>query len=103
MANPPFHDPSAAAGPDPGRDRALREGEATLADWIDAGLRRLVPGGTLVLVHRPDRLAAILAALAGRAGAVELLPVGRAQTPPRPASCSAQPRAAAAPSASGLP
>ena len=82
MANPPFHDPSAAAGPDPGRDRALREGEATLADWIDAGLRRLVPGGTLVLVHRPDRLTAILAALAGRAGAVELLPVGPREDAP---------------------
>ena len=75
LANPPFHGPEAAAAPDPGRDTALREGEATLADWIDAGLRRLRPGGALTLVHRPDRLAAILAALGTRAGAVDLLPV----------------------------
>ena len=40
----------------PGRDLAHREGEAALADWIDAGLRRLVPGGRLALVHRPERL-----------------------------------------------
>lgn len=75
LANPPFHGPEAAAAPDPGRDTALREGEAGVADWIDAGLRRLRPGGTLTLVHRPDRLAAILAALDGRAGGVEILPV----------------------------
>ncbi len=75
FANPPFHGAASAAAPDAGRDTALREGEAGVAAWIDAGLRRLVPGGSLSLVHRPDRLAAILAALEGRAGAVEVLPV----------------------------
>jgi tRNA1(Val) A37 N6-methylase TrmN6 len=75
LANPPFHGREAAAAPDVGRDTPLREGEASLADWIDAGLRRLRPGGTLTLVHRPDRLDAILAALDGRAGAVDILPV----------------------------
>jgi tRNA1(Val) A37 N6-methylase TrmN6 len=75
LANPPFHGAAAAAAPDPGRDRALREGGAGLADWVDAGLRRLRAGGTLVLVHRADRLAEVLAALGGRAGGVELLPV----------------------------
>lgn len=75
LANPPFHHATAAPAPDAGRDTALREGAAGVADWIDAALRRLRPGGTLALVHRPDRLAAILAALDGRAGAVEILPV----------------------------
>lgn len=75
LANPPFHGPAAAAAPDPGRDRALREGAAGIGDWIDAGLRRLAPGGILALVHRPDRLGPILAALDGRAGGVEILPV----------------------------
>jgi tRNA1(Val) A37 N6-methylase TrmN6 len=74
-ANPPFHPAWAAAPADPGRDRAHREGEAGLADWIAAGLRRLAPGGRLALIHRPDRLGAILAALQGRAGAIEILPV----------------------------
>jgi tRNA1(Val) A37 N6-methylase TrmN6 len=75
LANPPFHPAAGGGSPDPGRDRAHREGEAALADWIDAGLRRLVPGGRLVLVHRTARLGAILAALQGRAGAVEVLPI----------------------------
>jgi tRNA1(Val) A37 N6-methylase TrmN6 len=75
LANPPFH-PAAAAPPvDPGRDLAHREQAAGLADWIDAALRRLAPGGGLALIHRPDRLGALLAALAGRAGAMEILPV----------------------------
>ena len=81
LANPPFHPAASAGSPDPGRDRAHREGEATLADWIDAGLRRLLPGGRLVLVHRTARLGTILAALEGRAGAVEVLPIAVANRP----------------------
>jgi tRNA1Val (adenine37-N6)-methyltransferase len=82
LANPPFHPATSASSPDPGRDRAHREGEATLADWIEAGLRRLVPGGRLVIVHRTARLGTILAALEGRAGAAEVLPIAsRASRP----------------------
>jgi tRNA1(Val) A37 N6-methylase TrmN6 len=75
LANPPFHPAAGAGAPDPGRDRANREAGATLGHWIDAGLRRLAPGGRLVLVHRAARLDELLATLAGRAGAVEVLPV----------------------------
>lgn len=75
MANPPYLPPDAMAASDPGRDQANREGAAGLGDWIDAGLRRLAPGGWLVMVHRADRLGEILAALAGRAGAIEVVPV----------------------------
>jgi tRNA1Val (adenine37-N6)-methyltransferase len=75
LANPPFHPGAAPAAPDPGRDLAHREGAAPLAAWIDAGLRRLRPGGRLVLVHLAPRLGEILAALAGRAGGVEVVPV----------------------------
>lgn len=74
MANPPFHPASASRGPDAGRDLAHRE-DAPLAAWIDAGLRRLRPGGRIVLVHRAERLPEILAGLAGRAGGAEILPV----------------------------
>jgi tRNA1(Val) A37 N6-methylase TrmN6 len=81
--NPPFHPRAASAARDPGRDAAQREGEAGLADWIDAGLRRLVAGGALALVHLPSRLPAILAALDGRAGSVEALPVA-----PRPGAAA---------------
>jgi tRNA1(Val) A37 N6-methylase TrmN6 len=71
---PPNHPRPATPPPDAGRDLAHREA-APLADWIDAGLRRLAPGGRLVVIHRAARLAEILAALAGRAGGAEVLPI----------------------------
>ena len=77
IANPPYFLGGTAA-PDGGRALARRE-ETPLATWIDAGLRRLRPGGVLTLIQRADRLDAILAALSGRAGSVAILPVaGRA-------------------------
>jgi tRNA1(Val) A37 N6-methylase TrmN6 len=75
LMNPPFHAPGSVASPVPGRDVAHRQGAAGLADWIDAGLRRLDPGGRLSVIHAPSALGEILAALAGRAGGVEILPV----------------------------
>lgn len=74
LMNPPFHPPGATLSPDPGR--AIANGEtAPLSDWIDAGLRRLRPGGMITVIHRAERLAAILAALEGRAGGAEVLPL----------------------------
>ncbi len=75
IANPPFHPATATGSPDSGRDRAQREVDAPLADWIAAGLRRLRPGGRLALIHRATRLPEILAALTGAAGSIEVLPV----------------------------
>jgi tRNA1(Val) A37 N6-methylase TrmN6 len=76
LMNPPFHRADAATGPsDSGRDRAHREAGADLADWIGGGLRRLRPGGSIVMVHRMERLPEILAALDGPTGAIEVLPV----------------------------
>lgn len=75
MMNPPFFAEAASlATADPGRDTAFRE-DLPLADWIDAGLRRLKPRGRLALIHRAERLPEILTALAARAGAVEVLPL----------------------------
>jgi tRNA1(Val) A37 N6-methylase TrmN6 len=75
LANPPFHAASASPARDAGRDLAHREGAASLGDWIAAGLRRLVPGGRLCLIQRTARLPEMLAALEGRAGAIEILPI----------------------------
>lgn len=81
LTNPPFHGAAGSASPEPGRATAHAE-TTPLADWIDAALRRLRPGGTLVLVHRACRLGTILAGLEGRAGGAEILPLaGRAGRP----------------------
>jgi tRNA1(Val) A37 N6-methylase TrmN6 len=51
------------------------EGELDLEAWLKACLKRLRPRGRLVVVHRADRLDALLAALHGRVGDIELLPL----------------------------
>ena len=73
IANPPFFG-AGSPSPDPARAAARHE-ETPLDQWLDAGLRRLAPGGWLTMIHLPARLDTILAALAGRAGAVSVLPV----------------------------
>jgi tRNA1(Val) A37 N6-methylase TrmN6 len=76
LINPPFLvGADAMPADDPGRDAAFREGGARLGDWIRAALRRLAPGGRLVLIQRTERLADLLAALKDHAGEVEILPV----------------------------
>ncbi|MGN7868856.1 tRNA1(Val) (adenine(37)-N6)-methyltransferase [Paracoccus haematequi] len=77
IANPPYFLGGTPA-PDGGRALARQE-QTPLAVWIDAGLRRLRPGGVLTLIQRADRLDAMLEALSGRAGSMAILPIaGRA-------------------------
>lgn len=75
LINPPYLDPAAA---DPSRDPRRRaanvEGDADLATWIATARGALQPGGTLTLIHRADRLDAVLAALSGF-GATILFPL----------------------------
>jgi tRNA1(Val) A37 N6-methylase TrmN6 len=80
VTNPPFFDAKTVrASPDEGRARAHvlagDEANGTLADWIQASLAILAPGGRFVMIHRPEALTAILAAIGGRLGALALLPV----------------------------
>lgn len=74
IANPPYRLRGGTAAADAGREAALAE-ETPLALWVDAGIRRLRPGGGLWLIQRPDRLPDLLAALDDRVGAIELLPL----------------------------
>lgn len=75
IVNPPYYDATASTPTnDPGKDCAFRT-TAPLAVWIDAALRRLVPGGWLTLVHRTECLPTLLAALEDRAGAIAILPL----------------------------
>lgn len=73
IANPPYFQ-SGTVAPDQGRGVARHE-EAPLSQWIETGLRRLRPGGWLTLIHRAERLGAILSGLDGAAGEITILPV----------------------------
>ncbi len=76
LANPPFNDPARRrASPDASRRRAHAAADSTLEIWIRAADRLLKAGGTFVLIHRPEAMASILAALDRRFGAVELIPI----------------------------
>lgn len=62
IMNPPYYLPYAGSAPkDPGRGAALREA-LPLADWIEAGGRRLKPKGLLTVIQRADRLATLILA-----------------------------------------
>lgn len=75
LMNPPYFPPggrtqSADAGREAGR------GEVTpLSDWIDAGTRRLKPGGTLSVIQRAERLGDLLAAFDARLGSTVIRPL----------------------------
>ena len=73
IMNPPYFLGGTPA-PDAGRATARTE-DTPLAAWLDAGLRRLRPGGWLTAIQRTDRLDAMIAGLAGRAGGIVVLPV----------------------------
>lgn len=77
IMNPPYFLGGTAA-PDPGRAGARQE-VTPLQLWLDAGLRRLRPGGWLTVIQRADRLDGLIAALAGRAGGLAVLPLAARQ------------------------
>jgi len=83
MMNPPYFD--RAQGPaaqDGARDIALA-GDTPLADWLDVGIKRLAPKGTLTIIQHITRLPEVLAGLHGRLGSLIVKPiVGRAGQPP---------------------
>lgn len=76
VANPPYLD-ARRADPSPDRSKAgaTVEGDGSLADWLDACLRFVRGDGIVTMIHRADRLVEIEALLAGRAGAIEILPL----------------------------
>jgi tRNA1(Val) A37 N6-methylase TrmN6 len=72
--NPPFDEAEGSQPPHPAR-RSSYLTEASIDDWIKALANRLKGGGALTLIQRAQHLPAILAALEGRLGGVEALPV----------------------------
>jgi tRNA1(Val) A37 N6-methylase TrmN6 len=74
FTNPPFDREGEAQEPLPAR-RAAYLSEATIDDWIKALANRLTGGAMLTLIQRAEHLPAILAALEGRLGGVDVLPL----------------------------
>lgn len=72
LTNPPFDDAATVRrSPDPLK-AAAHVLMGALDGWVRAALKCLAPKGDLVMIHRADALAPILAALAGRFGGVRL-------------------------------
>lgn len=75
LANPPYFEAGKRIGADEaGREIALA-GETPLADWVACAARRLKPRGYATFIQRAERLPELMAAMTGRLGALELLPL----------------------------
>jgi len=75
FSNPPFFDDrSAIRGPAPERDAAYMADDG-LAAWTRFLLKAVRPGGRIVVIHRADRLADLLALLGGGAGSFRIRPI----------------------------
>lgn len=76
MANPPYLERARAnETSNPARAEATIEGDAELGDWIRFALSMAKPRGTMTLIHRADRIDAVLGQIAGRAGEVVVYPL----------------------------
>ncbi len=76
MANPPFIERGRGTeAPNPGKAAATVEGAADLGDWVRFALMMVRPKGTVTLIHRADRIDALLGQFAGRAGEVSVFPL----------------------------
>lgn len=76
MANPPYLAQGTSSAPaTTEKATATIEGAADLGEWIRFALVMLRAKGTLTLVHRADRIDAVLGNLAGRAGEVTVFPL----------------------------
>jgi len=79
--NPPFAEPGEGTAPKSARQSA-HVTEHGLDAWVARLSNHLTGGGVLTLIHRADKLAAILAAMDGRLGAATVFPLRpRAQAP----------------------
>jgi tRNA1(Val) A37 N6-methylase TrmN6 len=77
VTNPPFYaSGETRVSPDPARARAhALDGAEGPAAWLQASLALLAPGGRFALIHRPDAMPSIYAALERRLGDVAVRPV----------------------------
>lgn len=75
VSNPPFFDdPAALRAPAPGKRGAWMADDG-LSAWTTFLLKAVREGGRIVMIHRADRLADILALLGAKAGSFAVRPV----------------------------
>jgi tRNA1(Val) A37 N6-methylase TrmN6 len=72
--NPPFADAYDGPAPSPARAHA-HVSEYTIDAWIGGLANMLTGGAALTLVHRAEKLGEVLAAIEGRLGGIEIVPV----------------------------
>ncbi|MDP1626785.1 tRNA1(Val) (adenine(37)-N6)-methyltransferase [Parvibaculum sp.] len=76
FANPPFHDPATSpAPPDASKAQAHLTLGSDLDDWVRFACVMARPKGTVTFIHRADALAALLAAMTGHLGGIEIFPL----------------------------
>lgn len=62
ISNPPYRKPGEGKmSPKRGRDLARHESTASLADFMAAAKRLVKPGGSICMIHHPERLAEMIA------------------------------------------
>ena len=87
MANPPYMQKGVGnTSPYPMKVMATVEGEATLEDWVKYAIQAVRPGGSLVFIHRPERISELIDFLAPEVSefnVIEVFPRNDSQAPKR--------------------
>ncbi|MBI1273196.1 MAG: methyltransferase [Alphaproteobacteria bacterium] len=74
FANPPFHD-AAGHSPSPRKSKNIANAGDDLAPWIKAAHVRLKHRAVFTIIFRADRLGEVLAAMEGKFGGIEVIPL----------------------------
>ncbi|WP_343313699.1 methyltransferase [Brucella sp. BE17] len=75
IMNPPFNEARDRATPDPLKAEAHVMPEGMFEQWMRTAAAIVKPGGGISIIARPGSIGAILDALAGRFGALKIVPV----------------------------
>ncbi|HHY50592.1 MAG TPA: methyltransferase [Alphaproteobacteria bacterium] len=75
IANPPFFDPALGTAPAASRTGARHMAATELVRWVKAAAAHAAPGGEAIFIYPAAGLAGLLAAFAGRFGAITVLPL----------------------------
>ncbi len=76
MANPPYFDAARHQPPSkPARAAAHHAGVGSLGRWVAFCVDRVLPGGTVTVIHRAERLGDLVAHLGAGGGGIRVVPL----------------------------